>query len=146
MNRNRFVVSALSLGLLTVYAVLPSSAGAGDAVQNSQAVNKATTGAPATEDRYAAIAYSPSMRRWGTSWNHTDLNDAKFAALRQCPYGDARIVHWARNAYAALAIGRGTGWGAAWSSDPDEARRLALENARRYTTGCYVAVIVKAKS
>lgn len=81
-------------------------------------------------DRYGAIAYSPTARRYGRSWGYETRAEAEAVALRYCPYSDAIIACWGKNSYIALAHGSGTLWGAAWGNDLEEAKRNALGYCR----------------
>jgi hypothetical protein len=99
--------------------------------------------AAASADRYAAIAFSNSTGAYGYSYNCSSRGEAELLALSYCNASDARIVVWVRNGYCALALGNDVGAaGWAWASTASEARALALNEARKYTTGVYIAVTV----
>jgi hypothetical protein len=94
-------------------------------------------------DRYAAIAYSPSTGKYGYSHGYGSRCSAERAALSHCPREDARIVAWSRNAWCVLALGDDVGeYGWAWATSSGCARSRALEECRKRTTNCYIAVSV----
>ena len=57
---------------------------------------------------YAAIAYSPSTGKYGTSRNYPTRGEADRAAIANCGAADARVVVWASGgSYCALAVDPG---------------------------------------
>jgi hypothetical protein len=89
---------------------------------------------------YAAIAYSPYDRLYGRSHGFGSLAGAQRAALAFCISaggGSCRVVAWARNSCAALAVGR-AGWGSYGGSSRRAVQRRALANCRARTGGCRV--------
>ena len=80
----------------------------------------------AEDDRYAAIAYSPSTNRWGWGTNYLTKDEAIARAVRECGRDDAR-TNWCRNAWIALAISDKSpgGWGSAWGETAAAARKAA---------------------
>jgi hypothetical protein len=97
----------------------------------------------ADDDTYASIAFSKSTGKYGYSYNYNDPADAKARALAECDADDARVICTVGNGYAALALGDDTGaYGFGLASTPGEAKAIALRNARKYTTNCYIAVCV----
>jgi len=57
-------------------------------------------------DRFGAIAYSPSARRFGSSWNQPDQATAEDAAMRICNRPDCQILVPLANSCGALAVAR----------------------------------------
>ena len=94
-------------------------------------------------DRYAAIAYSPSTGKYGYSFGSGSRCCAEQTAMRHCPMEDARIVAWSRNSWCVLALGDEVGkYGWAWATSSGCAKSRALEECRKRTTNCYIAVSV----
>jgi Domain of unknown function (DUF4189) len=94
-------------------------------------------------EKYAAIAFSQSTGLTGYSYNCSSQAEAETLALSYCNASDARIIVWVKNGYCALALGNDLGaYGVAWASTAADARALALNEARKYTTGVYIAVTV----
>ena len=98
-------------------------------------------------DTYAAIAYSPATGRYGYAYNHGSRRSAENAALRHCKADDARIVTWVHNGFCALAIGDdrsrwGTGWSYGDGATNTSAKRRALDECGRRTTGPRIVVCV----
>src|SRR5262245_65613021 len=68
------------------------------------------------EEYYGAIAYSPTNRAHGWSYDYPSRKDAERRALAQCRRHaeDCVVPVWFRNACGALAVGSdgyGSGWG-----------------------------------
>jgi len=80
----------------------------------------------AEDNRYAAIAYSPSTNHWGWGTNYPTKDEAIARAVRECGRDDAR-TNWCRNAWIALAISDKSpgGWGSAWGETAAAARKAA---------------------
>jgi serine/threonine-protein kinase len=96
-----------------------------------------------TSGKFAAIAFSQSTGQTGYSYNCGSRAEAETLALSYCNASDARIIVWVKNGYCALALGNDLGaYGVAWASSAAEARILALGEARKVTTGVYIAVTV----
>ncbi|MBC8871217.1 MAG: DUF4189 domain-containing protein [Planctomycetes bacterium] len=96
-----------------------------------------------SRERYAAIAYSPSTGKYGYSHGSSSRCSAERAALGHCPEKDVRILAWTRNAWCVLALGDSVGeYGWAWATDSQRAKSRAIEECRKRTTNCYIAVCV----
>jgi hypothetical protein len=92
---------------------------------------------------YAAIAFSPKTRVYGSANNCKTLLQAKKLALKNCKADDATVVGWARNGYAALAVGDKAGvYSWSWGKTQHEAEALALRWCSQHTTNCYILVAV----
>jgi hypothetical protein len=89
---------------------------------------------------YGSIAYSPSTDIDGYSYNYPNNGAAQQRALKYCraQAADCKVVVNFHNACGALAVGDGTGWGAAWVAGRRAAENKALANCGAYTTNCYV--------
>lgn len=96
--------------------------------------------APASAQEWGTIAFSPSTRAVGWSYNAVNEVDGELTALDRCSqYADDCItaVNF-RNACGALAIGGNGGWGAAWDADEDDAQSEALDNCAEHDSGCEI--------
>ena len=93
----------------------------------------------AAAQNYGAIAYSPSTKHYGWSYDYPSRAAAESAASANCrkQASDCIVPLWFRNACGALAIGSG-GYGTAWATDRSGAERQALVVCRRYTMDCAV--------
>jgi hypothetical protein len=97
-------------------------------------------------DRYAALAYSSSTRRYGYAYAAKTADEAKAAALKWCRADDARIVAWVKNGYIAIAHGHNgaIGWG--WSPERERAVQFAHDNCLRYSSTSNLTAVVSAKN
>jgi len=101
------------------------------------------SGSTYSSPRYAAIAYSASTGKYGFSHGYSSRGCAEQAALGQCTVEDAHILVWARGNWCALALGDEVGeYGWAWAGTAERAKQRALEECRKHTTNCYIAVCV----
>jgi hypothetical protein len=82
---------------------------------------------------FAAIAYSPSLRRSTYSHGYIDQASAEVAALHECGANDA-LVFSVRDAWCALAVADDGSYGYGCGITADQASKSALELCRRYTT------------
>lgn len=94
-----------------------------------------------SQSTYTAIAWSPATGAYGTSWHWTDEGAAQNTALGNCEQygqkpGDCRVMAWAQNACAALAVGLNKGYGWAWNTDRTAAEATALSSCQQYDSGC----------
>jgi hypothetical protein len=96
-------------------------------------------------DRYAAIAYSPELNRWGWGTNYATQAEAIARALSECGRSDAR-TSWCRNAWIALAISDKTpgGFGTAWGATPAAAREAALHECLARNPDARIVACVSA--
>jgi hypothetical protein len=94
----------------------------------------------AAAENYGAIAYSPSTKAYGWSYDYPSRGAAEREALSGCraKASDCIIPLWFRNACGALAIGP-NGYGTAWATERSSAERRALDVCRRNSGGCAVA-------
>ena len=93
--------------------------------------------------RYAAIAYSTTTGAYGYSFNRSTRFGAERSALEYCGASDAEIMVWCRNNWCALAVGDAPsayGWG--YASSAARAKQIALDQCRRRTSECRIAVCV----
>jgi serine/threonine-protein kinase len=88
---------------------------------------------------YGAIAYSPSNRAHGWSYDYSSRRDAEHRALVLCRrHADDCIVPvWFRNACGALAVGA-DGYGSGWGASRKSAEGQAIQSCRRYSGNCVV--------
>jgi hypothetical protein len=98
---------------------------------------------PPNTTYYAAIAFSSSTGRYGYTYGWLSEDNARRASRAHCKADDARVVLVVGNGYAALALGDDrSAYGYGYAETADEARRHALEECRKRTTNCYIAVCV----
>lgn len=88
---------------------------------------------------YGAIAYSPSSKVYGWSYDFPSRGAAENEALSKCrrQASDCVVPLWFRDACGALAIGS-NGYGTGWGTDRGLAERHALGSCRRNSQGCAV--------
>jgi Domain of unknown function (DUF4189) len=93
----------------------------------------------AAAQNYGAIAYSPSTKAYGWSYDYPSRSAAESVAMSNCGKhaNDCIVPLWFRNACGALAIGS-NGYGTAWASERAGAEKQALVVCRRYTMDCAV--------
>jgi hypothetical protein len=95
------------------------------------------------DDTYAAIAYSPNTGRYGYATGRPTRAAAESVAVAECNRPDARVVVWSRNEYCALAVGDNRKvYGYGYSPDKEEARAIALREAEKRTTNCFVILVI----
>ena len=91
---------------------------------------------PRTNDSYGAIAFAPSTRDKGYSWNFSSQKAAEARALSECESvssaTDCRVLIWARNACMSIAEGSNGASGSAWSENLMTAEVKAKEVCREY--------------
>ena len=101
----------------------------------------------AGQDRYAAIAFSPSTGQYGYGNGFRTKAEAVERALEECGADDA-ITRWTRNAWIALAISdetrTGYGWGAAWAKTESAARALARRKCLQNNDEAHVVICISA--
>ncbi|MFN5137564.1 MAG: DUF4189 domain-containing protein [Pseudanabaena sp.] len=88
------------------------------------------------QDRYGAIARSPSTQDKGYSWNYQTLADAENRAISECESisgaGDCEVLIWTRNACMSIAEGSNGAAGTAWSNSRRQAESKARQVCRDY--------------
>lgn len=91
---------------------------------------------PNSGDSYGAIAFSPSTRDKGYSWNYSNQKAAEVRALSECENissaTDCRVLIWVRNACMSIAEGSNGASGSAWSKNLSDAEVKAKEVCRQY--------------
>ena len=99
----------------------------------------------AADDRYAAVAYSPSSGRWGYGNGYASQEEAIARALSECGRADAK-TNWCRNAWIALALSKRSagGWGSAWGVTAKAARAAARRECLARNPDAHVVVCVSA--
>lgn len=98
---------------------------------------------------FAAIAYSSATGKYGYAYNYRSRSEAEKAALRECGAEDARIACWVNRGFCALALGDDkTCWGVGWrygnGSSNTDAKKSALEECGKRTTGAHIAVCLSS--
>jgi serine/threonine-protein kinase len=85
--------------------------------------------APVFAASWGAIAYSPSTRATGYSWDAVNVVDAETTALQYCDQNanDCISAITFHDACGAVASGDGKGWGADWGIDEEIAQDTALQ-------------------
>jgi hypothetical protein len=93
----------------------------------------------AAAENYGAIAYSPSTKAHGWSYDYPSRSAAEDVALSNCRKhaGDCIVPLWFRNACGALAVGA-SGYGTGWGTSRNLAESQALRVCRRYTGNCAI--------
>ena len=93
----------------------------------------------AAADYYGAIAYSPSTKAYGFSYDYPSRGAAENEALSRCrsQASDCTVPLRFRNACGALAIGS-DGYGTGWGTDRGIAEQYAIRVCRQHTQGCAV--------
>lgn len=103
--------------------------------------------ARAGEDRYAAIAFSPSTGKYGTARGFSSKSEAIEEAQLRCGRKDA-IVRWCKNAWLVLARSErtrtGYGYGFAWNRNAREARIEATDNCLEHNDEAEVVACISA--
>jgi serine/threonine-protein kinase len=96
--------------------------------------------ATAQAAEWGAIAYSPSTRATGWSYNHVNEVDAELTALGGCDThaGDCQSAITFHDACGAVAVGYNGGWGSAWGYDDADAQFKAVDACSQYDDGCEV--------
>ncbi|MFN9058444.1 MAG: DUF4189 domain-containing protein [Pseudanabaena sp.] len=88
------------------------------------------------QDRYGAIARSPSTQDKGYSWNYQTLADAENRAISECESisgaGDCEVLIWTRNACMSISEGSNGEAGTAWSNSRRQAESKARQVCRDY--------------
>ena len=96
-------------------------------------------------DRYAAVAYSPTAKKWGYGNNYATKGEAIARALSECGYSDAG-TNWCKNAWIAIAISDKSpgGWGSGWGKTPEAARQSARRQCRARNPDARIVACVSA--
>jgi len=99
------------------------------------------TTAPNTgvHDHFGAIAYSPSSRAHGYSFDSSTQADAEARAVAECnSKGEGcKSTTWFKNGCGALAVGP-SGWGSDWGQDQQTAEQKALDKCKNHSSDCSV--------
>ena len=82
------------------------------------------------DDTYAAIAYSEKTGHYGYGFNFDTREAAEQRALSECKGDDAKIVVWARNAWAALAVSDNGHYGWAYGDSEESVKNTALQKCK----------------
>lgn len=81
---------------------------------------------------FAAVAYSPSTRRYYYAYNHRSRGEAEQAALRGLNRWDGRVAGWVNEGFFALAVGSDGSWRTGWSYGNGASNSEAADYALRY--------------
>jgi serine/threonine-protein kinase len=97
------------------------------------------------DDKYAAIAYSPTTGKWGYGCNYSTKAEAIDRAKSECGEDDVR-TNWCKNAWISLAISKKAkgGWGSAWGETRREAEAAARKECRDRNPDAHTLVTVSA--
>ena len=95
--------------------------------------------AVAAQEYFGAIAYSPSTRAHGWSYDYGSRREAERRARDQCGRhaGDCEVPVWFRNACGALAVGA-DGYGSGWGASRKAAEGSAVRSFARFSGSCTV--------
>ena len=96
------------------------------------ALSSAGQARAASDDTFAAIAYSPATGHVGYAYNAASQRGAERRALEECDRSDAEVVVVVRNGYVALAVGEDGAYGYAWGSSQGIAEGIALRKCLEY--------------
>jgi len=101
-------------------------------------------------DFWAAIAFSPSTGKYGSTCEWTSRVNAERVARESCNSADAQVVVLCCNGWCALALGKTTGteksaWGVGWGPDRERAERFALESARQRMSEAKVVYSINSR-
>jgi hypothetical protein len=101
-------------------------------------------------DLWAAIAFSPSTGKYGSTCEWESQDNAVRVARECCNARDARCVVLCCNGWCSLAlsdppVAGETAWGVGWGEDRETAERYALENARQRANRAKVVYSVFAR-
>lgn len=102
-------------------------------------------------DYWAAIAFSPSTGKYGSSGAWTSRNNAERTARKNCNADDAQVVVLCCNGWCALALGAPSatepqGWGVGWGPDQETAERFALKSARERVKGANIVFSINSRA
>lgn len=109
----------------------------------------ATFATASAADTYCGIAFSPSTGAFGYSFNQASAEAARSVAIRNCESHSKQrdsVSYTARNAWAALAVGRGNGYAWGWGTTKAIAEKNALQACARYTTGARIRMSLNSKT
>ena len=97
-------------------------------------------------DHFAAIAYSPSTKEWGSGYGFTTLGGAQREALSRCGTKDALLVGYACNGwYVALATGEDGSYAGGFGPTAEAAKNDALKDCRKYSKDCRIVACFCAR-
>lgn len=101
-------------------------------------------------DFWAAIAFSPSTGKYGSTCEWTSQDNAVRVARESCNAKDARVVVLCCNGWCALALGQPAasgdqGWGVGWGPNQATAERFALESASQRVSGAKVVYSINSR-
>jgi serine/threonine-protein kinase len=96
-------------------------------------------GTALAQEYFGAIAYSPTTRAHGWSYDYGSRRDAERRARDQCGRHarDCEVPVWFRNACGALAVGA-DGYGSGWGATRKAAEGSAIRSCARFSGGCAV--------
>ena len=96
-------------------------------------------GSAAAQEYFGAIAYSPSTRAHGWSYDYDSRREAERRAQAQCSRHarDCEVPVWFRNACGALAVGS-DGYGSGWGATRKAAEGSAVRSCARFSGSCTV--------
>jgi len=94
-------------------------------------------GVVSRNDRYGAIAYSPSSGAYGYSYDDATRAAAEATALEECGKNGkgCKSALWFKNACGGLAIGKDS-WASERGDDKQTAERKSLESCKARTSDC----------
>lgn len=97
------------------------------------------------DDKYAAIAYSPTTDKYGYGCNYSTKAEALARAIEECGADDAR-TNWCKNAWISLAVSKKSkgGWGSAWGNTREEAQAAARKECKARNPDARVVITVSA--
>jgi hypothetical protein len=98
-------------------------------------------GSAAAADTFGAIAYSQANGAHGYGYKARSREAAEEKALQECG-PSCKVVIWFRNSCAALAVGKGRGYGTFYSANKDAVVVGAVRECRKNTSGCELTRMV----
>jgi serine/threonine-protein kinase len=98
-------------------------------------------GPASAADTFGAIAYSQANGAHGYGYKARSRDAAEEKALQECG-PSCKVVIWFRNSCAALAVGKGRGYGTFWSAAEDAVLTGAMRECRKNTSACELTRMV----
>ena len=110
--------------------------------RNASGSSTSAAPGPSAPAQFGAIAYSPSSRAYGYSFNFGDRSSAESIALGRCRQNaggatDCDVKVWFQ-ACGALASASDGSFGTGWGGNPAAANSEAVRVCSAYSAGCQV--------
>ena len=96
-------------------------------------------------DYWAAIAYSSSTGKYGSSCKWTSRDNASRVARENCNARDAQCIVLCCNGWCAIALGDDKKYGFGWGADRAVAEKYALTSCQKETTNAKVVFSINSR-